>query len=112
MNAERDTFSLVLQSLVENTNKYDAIISEDYLDLTIDCIPPEYTIKDQLDSTSNLNVILIPIVLSSHPETSHHQHSQVTTIERADNLPTSTLPKSQPILSPSDRVSSTLSSKI
>ena len=107
MNAERYNFSPVLQSLEENTNKDYAIISEDYLDLTIYCIPLEYTIKDQLDSTSNLRVILIPTVVSSYPETSHHQYSQVPTIKSVDNLPISTLPKSKPILSPSTQHNTT-----
>ena len=70
MNAERYKFPPVLQPLEENTHEDDAIISEAPFDPSIDCIPSDYTIDNQLDSTENFLLIPIPTIVPSHLESS------------------------------------------
>ena len=112
VNEERYNFTSVLQSLVDNTHEDSAINSKASLDPSIDCIPSEYAIDNQLKSTNNSHLISIPTITASYPETSCHEYSQFPTVEITDKLPDSKISITKPLLSPSDKVSSTLLSKI
>ena len=70
VNEERYNFTSVLQSLVDNTHEDSAINSKASLDPSIDCIPSEYAIDNQLKSTNNSHLISIPTMTASYPETS------------------------------------------
>ena len=50
--------------------------------------------------------------MPSHPDTAYYQYSQVTTIYCPVTITSPTTTNSPPLISPSDRVSSTLPSKI
>ena len=90
----------------------DEIFSEAYLDPSIDRIPSEYTIDNQPKLTEPFQLIPTLPIISSHPDTAYHQYSQVTTICCPANITPPTTSNSKPLVSPSDRVNSTLPSNI
>ena len=92
INAETYNFPSVLQSLADNTNEDHAIISEVPLNPSIDCIPSEYTIDNQFESTNNAALSLslqlhhsiqkkiIPSIQSSSNSINYRQPSQFKNI--------------------------------
>ena len=86
-------------------------VEETCLDPSIDCITSTYTIVNQ-------HTIPEPIpqptfaTITTHPDTSYHQYSQVPSIYYLDNVHNIKIKNTQPLISPPDRVSSTLPSNI
>ena len=89
----------------------DDQLDETCLDPSIDRITSTYTIDNQLKISEHISQPTFATI-TIHPDTSYHQYSQVPSIDYPDNVYNMTIRNTQPFISPSDRVSSTLPSNI
>ena len=103
--------AIPLYPIQEQDTIKDDQLDETCLDPSIDRITSTYTIDNQLKISEHISQPTFATI-TIHPDTSYHQYSQVPSIDYPDNVYNMTIRNTQPFISPSDRVSSTLPSNI